>query len=243
MQKDMFDGVKILQGAGNGIRAIVRETGFNWRTVAKWAGLGELPERNVMAAKPTMPGNFQNHLSRRWAEGCTTGRDLLPEIKCLGYTGSLSHLERLLSQWRRAGRPAGLYGPAAKAAMLSDPSTGNLISPIVAAALCIKPRGLLTEPQAAGWNSLRCAAWRCGFAVYCVALMSRNSTNGLMMRIAPGYTAFAALPALCVKTSRQFAMRSPKHGAMARPKVRLTNSRHSNDPCMAAPVPLCCALE
>ena len=85
--------------------------------------------------------------------------------------------------------------------------------------------------------------WRCGFAVYCVALISRNSTNGLMMRIAPGYTAFAALPALCVKTSRQFAMRSPKHRAMARPKVRLTNSRHSDDPCMAAPVPLCCALE
>jgi hypothetical protein len=60
-----------------GSRAIVRETGFNWRTVAKWAGLGELPERNVMAAKPITPGNFQNHLSRRWAEGCTTGRDLL----------------------------------------------------------------------------------------------------------------------------------------------------------------------
>ena len=73
----MFDRVKILQVAGNGIRAIVRETGFNWRTVAKWAGLGELPERNVMAAKPITPGNFQNHLSRRWAEGCTTGRDLL----------------------------------------------------------------------------------------------------------------------------------------------------------------------
>jgi transposase len=149
VRKDMFDRVKILQVADNGIRAIVRETGFNWRTVAKWAGLGELPERNVMAAKPTTPGNFKNHLSRRWAEGCTTGRDLLPEIKCLGYTGRLSYLERLLSQWRRAGRPAGLDGPAAKTAMLSDPSTGNLISPIVAAALCIKPRGLLTEPQAA----------------------------------------------------------------------------------------------
>ena len=63
----MFDRVKILQVAGNGIRAIVRETGFNWRTVAKWAGLGELPERNVMAAKPTAAGNFQNHLSRRTA--------------------------------------------------------------------------------------------------------------------------------------------------------------------------------
>ena len=158
VRKDMFDRVKILQAAGNGIRAIVRETGFNWRTVAKWAGLGELPERNVMAAKPTTPGNFQNHLSRRWAEGCTTGRDLLPEIKCLGYTGSLTHLERLLSQWRRAGRPAGIDGPAAKTAVLRDPSTGNLISPIVAAALCIKPRGLLTEPQAAKVDAFKASS-------------------------------------------------------------------------------------
>jgi len=154
----MFDRVKILQAAGSGIRAIVHETGFNWRTVAKWTRLGELPERNVMAAKSTTPGNFQHHLSQRWTEGCTTGRDLLPEIKCLGYTGSLSHLERLLSQWRRAGRPAGFDGPATKGAILIDPSTGNLVSPIVAAALCIKPRRLLTEPQAAKVDAFKAAS-------------------------------------------------------------------------------------
>jgi transposase len=48
-----------------------------------------------------------------------------------------------------AGRPAGIGGPEAKTAVLRDPSTGNLISPIVAAALCMKPRGLLTDRQAA----------------------------------------------------------------------------------------------
>lgn len=136
----------------------MRETGFNWRTVAKWAQLGEFPERNVMAAKPTTPGNFQHHLLRRWAEGCTSGRDLLPEIKCLGYTGSPSHLERLLSQWRRAGRPAGFDGPMTNTTMLRDPLTGNLVSPIVAAALCIKPRGLLTEAQAAKVDAFKAAS-------------------------------------------------------------------------------------
>ena len=55
----MFDRVKILQVAGKGIRAIVRETAFNWRTVTKWARLGELPEQNVMAAKPTTPATFR----------------------------------------------------------------------------------------------------------------------------------------------------------------------------------------
>jgi hypothetical protein len=79
--KSMFDRVKILQAAGNGLRAIVRETGFNWCPVAKWVPLGELPPRNVMAPKSTTPSKFQTYLSRRWAEGCTTGRDLLPESK------------------------------------------------------------------------------------------------------------------------------------------------------------------
>ncbi len=144
----MFERVKVLHVAGNGIRAIVRETGFNWRTVAKWVQLDELPERNVMAPKSTTPGKFQTYLSRRWAEGCTTGRDLLPEINCLGYTGSLSQLECLLTKWRHAGHAVVFDAPAAKAGILTDPSTGQLVSPIVAAALCIKLRGLLTEPQA-----------------------------------------------------------------------------------------------
>jgi transposase len=154
-RKRMFDRVKVLQVAGNGIRAIVRETGFNWRTVAKWVPLDELPERNVMAPKSTTPSKFQTYLSRRWAEGCTTGRDLLPEIRYLGYTGSLSQLERLLTQWRRAGHAMVIDAPAAETGILSDPTTGQLVSPIVAAALCIKPRGLLTEPQAAKVNAFK----------------------------------------------------------------------------------------
>jgi hypothetical protein len=145
----MFDRVKVLQAAGKGIRAIMQETGFNWRTVTKWAPLEELPARNVMAAKSTTPSKFQAYLSQRWAEGCTTGRDLLPEITCRGFTGSLSQLERLLTQWRRARHPAIVAAPNTTAGTLRDPSTGHMVSPIVAAALCIKPRGLLTKPQAA----------------------------------------------------------------------------------------------
>jgi hypothetical protein len=63
---------------------------------------------------------FQTYLSRRWAEGCTTGRDLLPEIKYLGYTGSLSQLERLLTQWRHAGQAVASDALAAKTGILSD---------------------------------------------------------------------------------------------------------------------------
>ena len=75
--------------------------------------------------------------------------ELLPEIESLGYTGSLSNLERLLSQWRRAGRSDVADACTPATPVLSDALTGHLVSPIVAAALCVKPRGLLTKTQAA----------------------------------------------------------------------------------------------
>jgi hypothetical protein len=37
----------------------------------------------------------------------------------------------------------------------TDPATGRLISPIVAAALCVKPRGLLSDNQAAKVDALK----------------------------------------------------------------------------------------
>jgi hypothetical protein len=146
---DMFNRVKALQFAGDSVSAIVRQTRFHWRTVTKWMGLDALPERNVMAPKPNTPSGFHDHLARRWAEGCTSGRALLLEIRDLGYTGSLSHLGRLLAGWRRAGRPVTVDAVTTATPLLIDPLTGHLVSPIVAAALCVKPRGLLTQAQAA----------------------------------------------------------------------------------------------
>jgi hypothetical protein len=146
---DMFNRVKALQIAGHGITAIVRQTAFNWRTIAKWVRLDELPERNVMAPKSNTPCSFHDHLARRWAEGCTSGRAWLLEIRDLGNTGSLSHLGRLLAGWRRAGGPVTIDAATAATPILLDLLTERLVSPVVAAALCVKPRGLLTQVQAA----------------------------------------------------------------------------------------------
>ena len=45
--------------------------------------------------------------------------------------------------------------PTVSRAQPVDPATGRSISPIVAAALCIKPRGLLTANQAAKVDALK----------------------------------------------------------------------------------------
>jgi hypothetical protein len=165
LRTSMFDQVKTLQARGDGIRAIACRTGLNWRTVEKWSWLEELPLRNIMGPKLTTPSTFQGHLSRRWAEGCTSGRTLLPEIKRLGYAGSFSHLERLLCQWRKAGRSAAsaavdviTLAALAEVPEVAVATTGYLASPIVAAALCVKPRGLLTSSQAAKVDALKAAS-------------------------------------------------------------------------------------
>jgi hypothetical protein len=92
-----FDRVKALQAEGKSLAEIVRATGFHWRTVRKWTQREAMRPRATMAPKPTTPSGFASYLARRWNEGCTMGKQLLAEIRPLGYTGSLTHLQRLLN--------------------------------------------------------------------------------------------------------------------------------------------------
>jgi hypothetical protein len=92
------------------------------------------------------------------------GRHLFHDIKQRGYTGSFSNLERLLASWRRPERS--VEGSASPAPIIShqrgrgvvpirDPETGHVISPVVAAALCMKPRSMLTITQARKVDALK----------------------------------------------------------------------------------------
>jgi Transposase len=164
----IFDQIHSLREAGNSIGDIARQTGFGSRTIRKWLKFDAPPERRATAPKPCSPNYFFDYLSRRWAEGCVRGRELLHEIKLRGYTGSFSHLERLLAKWRRSDDAKVSAAPVAgpkiepKPTMVTapavDPATGWTITPIVAASLCIKPRGLLTANQAAKVDALKSAS-------------------------------------------------------------------------------------
>ena len=114
-----------------------------------------------MASKPCTPAYFGALLARLWAEGITKVRHLLAEIRNRGYTGSFSHLARFLAPWRRR-RP---LPDAAKQEEIApvlvrtiDPMTGRVISPLTAAALCVKPRGQMTARQIANVDALKAAS-------------------------------------------------------------------------------------
>jgi transposase len=150
---DRFDQVKALQRAGRNLNSIIEQTGLNWRTVAKWLEADALPERRPRDPKSTNPVKFEGYLAQRWNEGIRTGRRLLTEIRQQGYTGSLSHLHRLLSQWRGAGSAV-----LAQKSTVNDTSlmpTPRIVPPIAASILCIKPRGQLSRQEVMKVESLK----------------------------------------------------------------------------------------
>ena len=146
----MFEQAKDLHSSGKSFVAIAAEIGVGHRTIAKWVEADALPHRRRLTLKPSSPLYFQDFLARRWAEGDKVGRRLFHDIRHRGYTGSRSHLERLLSEWRRAERPAtSRPRESTREDRAIDPATGWQISPVVAAALCMKPTRMLTHSQAA----------------------------------------------------------------------------------------------
>jgi transposase len=150
-----FERVRALHWEGRSVSDIVRQTGLDRRTIAKWIRADALPQRNAAAPKTSSPRYFEEYLSRRWWEGCVRGRRLFQEIKARGYTGSFSNLERLLAKWRNPKRKVARPALPTPRAPSVDPATGRSISPIVAAALCVKPHGTLTSAQEANVDALK----------------------------------------------------------------------------------------
>jgi len=141
-----FAKVRAMYDAGKTVAAITRELRLTRRIVDKWVRLEFLPERARMVPKSTTPARFAVYLRERWAEGHRNVRRLLEEVRAQGYTGCYSRLAAFIAKWQQ--KAAIKQTPATAVTLPLDPRTGAVISPIVAAALCIKPRGMLTKRQA-----------------------------------------------------------------------------------------------
>jgi transposase len=156
-REEIFRNIHALRDQGLSCSEIGRRTGFPRRSVAKWLSSDSPPDRRRAALKPTSPWYFESILADLWKQGIRSGQELLVEIQRHGYEGSLSHLQRLLAGWRRDEQTV-LAGPTdtpLPLAPVRDPQTGHAISPVVAAALCIKPRRKLTADQAQKVDALK----------------------------------------------------------------------------------------
>ncbi len=119
-----------------------------------------------MAPKPSTPAYFGTFLARSWAEGTTKVRHLFSDIRHRGYTGSYSHLASFVAPWRidaSSGDKADRCSSDEDAltprhVRTLDPMTGRQISPVTAAALCVKPRGQMSPRQIANVDALKTAS-------------------------------------------------------------------------------------
>jgi transposase len=107
-----------------------------------------------MAPKSSTPAKFATYLRDRWLAGERNVRCLLRKVREQGYTGCYSRLAAFVAPWRQKAEKKPTP-PSPVGTLPLDPRTGGVISPIIAAALCIKPRGLLTPPQADKVNVLK----------------------------------------------------------------------------------------
>jgi transposase len=142
--------VKAMQGQGMRAFEIVKLTGISRGRVDKWLRLTECPPQNKMAPRPGMAEAFREELRRLWDRGCQNGRELLEEVRKLGYIGSYSALVSLVSEWRAQKREA--EKASAAAAYEATEQTPVVIpmrqvSPQEAAAVLSKPKPMLTERQ------------------------------------------------------------------------------------------------
>lgn len=162
-REEVFARVLALSKEGLSCADISRRTGHHHRTITKWLTFDTPPDRRRAALKPTSPLYFEAFLTQCWKDGNRRGQHLFRDIRLRGYTGSFSNLERLLCAWRRRdniGMVRSRTSPAPDPDILRlepvrDPETGHGISSVVAAALCIKPRGKLTCRQARKVDALK----------------------------------------------------------------------------------------
>jgi hypothetical protein len=160
----LFDEIRALYEAGSTIREIARQLNLGRRRVERWVRLIDLPERNAMAPKTCTPAYYGAFLARSWAEGTTKVRHLFSGIRHLGYTGSYGHLARFLAPWRDCTSAADAHDQLDQEAIAAprvrtlDPMSGRQISPLTAAALCVKPRGQMTARQIINVDALKAAS-------------------------------------------------------------------------------------
>lgn len=119
-----------------------------------------------MAPKPCTRAYFGAFLARSWAEETTKVRHLFSDLRHRGYTGSYGHLARFLARWRNnspsgnASEPSFLHQEARAPPQVRtpDPMTDRQISPLTAAALCVKPRSQMTARQIINVDALKAAS-------------------------------------------------------------------------------------
>ena len=98
-----YNEVVDLHHKGMSQQEISRALHMERKTIRRFLRAGQFPERAKPHRKPPSVNAFQEHLTRRWAEGCHNATKLWHEIQAQGYAGGRSTVARFVFTLRTKG--------------------------------------------------------------------------------------------------------------------------------------------
>lgn len=131
---ERYQQVLALFNSGQSQAAISRALGMGRKTIRRWLGRGEFPERKPPHRPPPKVSEFADYLQQRWNEGCHNASRLYQEIRQKGYSGKHAMVRRFVSGWRKTGKP-------------TSPELPQRISPKHAAILVTRPADKINDEQ------------------------------------------------------------------------------------------------
>jgi transposase len=151
-----YDAVHRLHATGMTTRQIIAELHIGPNTLRRYLRSPTCPESTPRPVRRSRLSPFESYLRERWNAGEQNGRQLLREIRTLGYQGSSSNLYSLLALWRVGPRHCGPYARQAVPAPAPPPS-------------------IPTAPRTVSWLLLREDAERSALEQAYVAEVLRSS--------------------------------------------------------------------
>jgi transposase len=121
-----YERVVALAAAGQGVRAIRRETGLSRMTIRKYLRAAACPARSPRASLLAPGSRWEKLLRERWDAGCQNAFTLWEDLRAAGFPGSAGTVRRHVGAWRevrgRLGRPPARSGAPATPAPSPVPS-------------------------------------------------------------------------------------------------------------------------
>jgi len=115
-RRQRIQQIRDLHAQGLSKSAIARQLQVSLTFVRRSISLDALPERRYRKRQASMLDPFEDHLQRRWDEGCRNAKQLWREVCALGYPGGYKRVhqwrqrQRLMDQAQVASNSAGLPG-------------------------------------------------------------------------------------------------------------------------------------
>lgn len=103
---ERYERVHALAREGVSIHGISARLGISRETARKYLRASTFPERAPRRPKIGALSGWEQHLRRRWEEGCRDAMVLWKELRARGFGGSLRTVQRYVESWREAALPS-----------------------------------------------------------------------------------------------------------------------------------------